>query len=574
MSSPSTFLSSPMHPSPPNVEEDSQNSFTQPSQLWGRLLRKSGPAGSQTPSASFSLHTQIGPQDRANTSTKILLHDTHARLENFSERTDVLVKEVVEAKREMVRAREDITAEHIKSQDELVQLGWVYAHISMSLRLTRPLAVNRSQAMIQKAVGEPAQARDTSDLKAAVASTHDKIHALELRLESVTKAHEQHHHMLEKVLDVVQNNQVHALDQDKKIVELFMPLLTLLQAAPGHVATSRDAVLNKIREQDQILNKVREQERVLDKILTTQQAVIAKLSERRDVPTHSSSSPERPPIVLSNRLHFAPPTSSPAPPQPKKRKLATTQDVPRTDPSINLMQSQPTALQNVTSTPAPGLLSTSSKITPNPKKRKRKSRGWALPSSGSISSDGSRPATVPASSISSSLVVSSTPSTSRPMARLSVASTTRVKKNVRRLSGPGVPPPSTPPPMRVFDGLTIDASSTSFDTARPGFGPTTRATLKKTAPLKPAPVPAPSVLAPAPSAAVVRPVLPRVQPPAGLDCDMGPFNLFRRQQDVQMRNPRTPSPFQRELSMFHPASPIKSTVNGKRHISLPASDSD
>ena len=110
------------------MSQDSQSAFLQ-MPIWAELLRKPVPSPPETahvPSSVLQSRPPLTPQDKAGTSAKILLYDTYARLETFSERQDTLLKEVIEAKREMVNAREDMRAEQEKHREEVVQLGQCY----------------------------------------------------------------------------------------------------------------------------------------------------------------------------------------------------------------------------------------------------------------------------------------------------------------------------------------------------------------------------------------------------------------------------------------------------------------
>jgi hypothetical protein len=53
----------------------------------------------------------------------MLLHDTHARLEDFSERANLVFSEIEASKREMVRVREDVESARERELDIIAQLS-------------------------------------------------------------------------------------------------------------------------------------------------------------------------------------------------------------------------------------------------------------------------------------------------------------------------------------------------------------------------------------------------------------------------------------------------------------------
>jgi hypothetical protein len=53
----------------------------------------------------------------------MLLHDTHARLEEFSERANLVFSEIEASKREIVRVREDVESARERELDTIAQLS-------------------------------------------------------------------------------------------------------------------------------------------------------------------------------------------------------------------------------------------------------------------------------------------------------------------------------------------------------------------------------------------------------------------------------------------------------------------
>lgn len=91
------------------------------STLWARLLDYRDPSKANI--AQPPLHAQLTPQDKVGTSTRILLHDTHARLEKFSEHANSMFSGIEASRREMVRVREEVESAREKELDTLAQLS-------------------------------------------------------------------------------------------------------------------------------------------------------------------------------------------------------------------------------------------------------------------------------------------------------------------------------------------------------------------------------------------------------------------------------------------------------------------
>jgi hypothetical protein len=164
------------------------------STLWAHLLHNRAPSrtsgGTQIPAFA-----QLTPQDKASTSTRILLHDTQARLEKFSERANTVFSEVEASRREMVRVREEVEGAREKELEAIIQLGLVFlfisAHIcSLLYTYAQPHLVNRCQSFLQKAIGDPVQAREAASIQANLTLALERLSALDNktngRLESLT----------------------------------------------------------------------------------------------------------------------------------------------------------------------------------------------------------------------------------------------------------------------------------------------------------------------------------------------------------------------------------------------------
>lgn len=89
--------------------------------LWAHLLRKDTIRG-QSPNLGPVL-PPITPLDKNGTSMRILLHDTQAHLDRFSERADKLFSKIDETKREISLVNTLFHREHDTLTEELVDLG-------------------------------------------------------------------------------------------------------------------------------------------------------------------------------------------------------------------------------------------------------------------------------------------------------------------------------------------------------------------------------------------------------------------------------------------------------------------
>lgn len=110
---------------------------TTASALWARILDHRGSPIRNAMTAQPPSHAPFTPQDKTGTSTRMLLHDTHARLEHFSERANLVFSEIEASKREVVRVREEVESAREKELDTIAQLSmflsFFLAHICLSL---------------------------------------------------------------------------------------------------------------------------------------------------------------------------------------------------------------------------------------------------------------------------------------------------------------------------------------------------------------------------------------------------------------------------------------------------------
>jgi hypothetical protein len=102
------------------------------STLWARILDHRGSTTDNTITAQLPSHAQVTPQDKTGTSTRMLLHDTHARLEEFSERANLVFSEIEASKREIVHVREGVESARERELDTIAQLSmFFFAHICL-----------------------------------------------------------------------------------------------------------------------------------------------------------------------------------------------------------------------------------------------------------------------------------------------------------------------------------------------------------------------------------------------------------------------------------------------------------
>ncbi|OCH91384.1 hypothetical protein OBBRIDRAFT_714994, partial [Obba rivulosa] len=133
--------------------------------LWGHILRRDnsrklserGPPSAPVP--------PIAPVDKVGTSMRILLHDTQANLEKFSDRVDRMLCGVEEAKREVTNIHRTFQGEHEKLLEETLDLA------------------SRCQKEIQKSLGDPAQAAQVEDIRTDLTTFGRKLEGLEQKLD-------------------------------------------------------------------------------------------------------------------------------------------------------------------------------------------------------------------------------------------------------------------------------------------------------------------------------------------------------------------------------------------------------
>ncbi|KAI0654063.1 hypothetical protein C8Q70DRAFT_1058780 [Cubamyces menziesii] len=203
--------------------------------LWGHILRKTGssqvPPSTATSTSTLGKHTStIAPIDKAGASTRILLHDTQAHLERFTDRVSELVTDLDCAKRELVGVQKLYVEDHEQLMDRMIGL------------------TNRSQTELQKSIGDPAQSPQVRDLVKDISQLSRKVGALEKKIDS---------------LNVLNQTQLQAMqtiqDQQGQILTTIGPLLPLLQAMPLHVENARNHVKDAVMDlRQEVLSRMAE----------------------------------------------------------------------------------------------------------------------------------------------------------------------------------------------------------------------------------------------------------------------------------------------------------------------------
>lgn len=186
--------------------------------LWAHLLRKDTLAA--PPSLEIPL-PPIAPTDRTGTSLRILLHDTQAHIERFSERVEKLTKGVDEAKQELGLTKTLFQREHEELTNEMYNL------------------VNRCQTEIQKTTGRPVQAERMEEFCKGVQL---RLDGLDKRIDAMQLLYLSSSQTLQSQSQALQAIQ----DQQGTILSALLPLLPLLQAVPLHIETARSSIKETI----------------------------------------------------------------------------------------------------------------------------------------------------------------------------------------------------------------------------------------------------------------------------------------------------------------------------------------
>ncbi|RPD76720.1 hypothetical protein L226DRAFT_506286, partial [Lentinus tigrinus ALCF2SS1-7] len=139
--------------------------------LWGHLMRATV---SQVPTSSAASSTTLGrhpaavtPLDKAGASTRILLHDTQAHLEKFTEKVGHLATGFENAKQELSTVQKLYQDEHEQLVDRMIGLA------------------NRCQAELQKAIGCPAQTAEVREVSKDLTAFATRLEALDKKIDNL-----------------------------------------------------------------------------------------------------------------------------------------------------------------------------------------------------------------------------------------------------------------------------------------------------------------------------------------------------------------------------------------------------
>ncbi|KAI0358064.1 hypothetical protein OH77DRAFT_1239240 [Trametes cingulata] len=204
--------------------------------LWGHLLRKAGssqiPPSSGTSTSTFGKHTPpIAPIDKTSASTRVLLHDTQAHLEKFTERVTQLTNELDDAKRELVMVQKLYQDDREQVLESITGL------------------VNRCQTEMQKTVGSPAQRVEIREVSKDLSHISIRIDTLDKKIDALSMVCRLHNQTQSQLLQTIQDQQGHLL-------AALTPLLPLIQAMPLHIENARDRVKDALSNlQKELLQK-------------------------------------------------------------------------------------------------------------------------------------------------------------------------------------------------------------------------------------------------------------------------------------------------------------------------------
>ncbi|KAG6861278.1 hypothetical protein C0995_002086 [Termitomyces sp. Mi166 len=201
--------------------------------LWAHLLRKDTSARGQSPNKLGPVLPPITPLDKNGTSMRILLHDTQAHLDRFSERSDKLFSIIDETKREISIVNTLFQREHGTLTEELVDLDLRLCGCMRELILHGP--VNRSQTQLQRSIGTPAQTEQLGRLSKEI-NAH--LEAIDKRLDAIHFFNQTHSQVLQLQSQAIQSLQ----EQQGTMLTALIPLLPLLQAIPLHIESARNKI--------------------------------------------------------------------------------------------------------------------------------------------------------------------------------------------------------------------------------------------------------------------------------------------------------------------------------------------
>ncbi|KAI0369180.1 hypothetical protein BV20DRAFT_416286 [Pilatotrama ljubarskyi] len=192
--------------------------------LWGHLLRKTGssqvPPSSATSTSTFGKHAPaVAPIDKAGASTRILLHDTQAHLEKFTDRVTQLTTGLEDAKRELVTVQKLYQDEHEHVLDSITGL------------------TNRCQTELQKTIGSPAQRTEIREMSKDLSHLSIRLDSLDKKIDSLSMLTQTQSQALQTIQD-----------QQGQLLAALTPILPLIQAVPLHIESARDRVKDAVSD--------------------------------------------------------------------------------------------------------------------------------------------------------------------------------------------------------------------------------------------------------------------------------------------------------------------------------------
>ncbi|KAF8517905.1 hypothetical protein BU17DRAFT_91333 [Hysterangium stoloniferum] len=198
--------------------------------LWAHLRPPSNTGNDSSQALPFP-SLPLVPENKINTSLRVVFHDTKCTLEQFSDRLGKLLASTDAAKCEMDKANKNFDTGHEKILEEL------------------NATVNRSQRGLLEAIANPAQADVLDGVKSFQIEINRKLELLETRVDYV-------HKHLQTIVD--QQGQILTIlasitpllpllkdspQQLTQILSLLLPIPAVLQAFPDHIKViQKDAV--------------------------------------------------------------------------------------------------------------------------------------------------------------------------------------------------------------------------------------------------------------------------------------------------------------------------------------------
>lgn len=158
--------------------------------LWGHLMRSTvsqAPSSTTTTSSTtLGRHAApVAPLDKAGASTRILLHDTQAHLEKFTERVGVLATGFENAKQELSTVQKLYHDEHEQLVDRMIGLGKCSVACTSLVYSDSLCLANRCQTELQKTIGNPAQTADVREVSKDLSTFATRLETLDKKIDTL-----------------------------------------------------------------------------------------------------------------------------------------------------------------------------------------------------------------------------------------------------------------------------------------------------------------------------------------------------------------------------------------------------